>query len=115
MAIFTETCDVEITAGASVEIPEGNWKVVGASGWLTAAAGAAAAARVTRTRGGSTVNCCAAFIKGDGSALANLDPAKTAISWEGVEFGNLDIEAGDVISVAATDVESEVHVTLKRT
>ena len=115
MAIFTETCDVEITAGGSVTIPEGNWKVIGASGWLTAAAGAAAAARVTRTRGGSTVNCCASFVTGDGSPVANLDPAKAAISWEGIEFGNLDIEAGDVITVTATDVDAEVHVTLKRT
>ena len=115
MAIFTETCDVEIVAGGSVEIPEGNWKIIGASGWLTGAAGAAAASKVTRTRGGTTVDCCASFIKGDGSPLTNLDPAKSAISWEGVEFDNLDIEAGDVITVTSTAVNSEVHVTLKRT
>ena len=115
MAIFTETCDVEITAGGSVTIPEGNWKIISASGWLTATAGAAAASKVTRTRGGSTVDCCAGFITGDGTPVANTDGAKSAISWEGVEFGNLDIEAGDVITVTATDVESEVHVILKRT
>jgi len=114
MAIFTETCDVEITAGGSVTIPEGNWKIISASGWLTAAAGAAAASKVTRTRGGSTVDCCSAFITGDGTPVANTDAAKSAISWEGVEFGNLVIEAGDVITVTSTDVESEVHVMLKR-
>jgi len=115
MAIFTETCDVEITAGGSVEIPEGNWKVIGASGWLTAAAGVAAASKITRTRGGSTVDCCAGFAKGDGSAVANLDAAKSTIEWAAVEFGNLDIEPGDVITVTSTNVESEVHITLKRT
>jgi len=115
MAIFTETCDVEITAGGSVEIPEGNWKVIGASGWLTAAAGVAAASKITRTRGGSTVDCCGGFAKGDGSPVANLDAAKAAIVWDGIEFGNLSIEAGDVISVTSTNVESEVHITLKRT
>jgi len=114
MAIFTETCDVEITAGGSVTIPEGNWKIVGASGWLTAAAGAGAASKVTRTHAGSTVDCCGGFITGDGTPVASGDAAKSAISWEGVEFGNLVIEAGDVITVTSTDVESEVHVMLKR-
>lgn len=115
MAIFTETCDVEIQAGGSVTIPEGNWKIIGASGWLTGAAGAGAASKVTRTRGATTVDCCGGFITGDGTPVANTDPAKTAISWDSVEFANLEIEAGDVITVTATDVESEVHVTLKRT
>ena len=112
---MTETCDVEIQAGGSVTIPEGNWKITGASGWLTGAAGVGAASKVQRTRGSTTVDCCAGFIKGDGSAVANLDPSKTAISWDGVEFDNLEIEAGDVIEVTSTAVSSEVHVTLKRT
>ena len=115
MAIMTETCDVEIQAGGSVTIPEGNWKITGASGWLTGAAGVGAASKVRRTRGGSTVDCCGGFAKGDGSAVANLDGAKTANTWESIEFDNLDIEAGDVIEVTSTAVSSEVHVTLKRT
>ena len=115
MAIFTETCDVQIQADGSATIPEGNWKIIDAKGWLTDAAGAAAAIKVRRTRGSTTVDCCGGFVKGDGSAVANLDPSKTAISWDAVEFGNLDIEAGDVISAPSTDVEAEVHVTLKRT
>ena len=112
---MTETCDVVIIAGGSETIPEGNWKIIGAKGWLTDAAGVGAASKVTRTRGGSTVDCCGGFAKGDGSAVANLDTAKSTIEWAAVEFGNLDIEPGDVISVTSTNVESEVHITLKRT
>jgi len=112
---MTETCDVVIFAGGSETIPEGNWKIIGAKGWLTAAAGVGAASKVQRTRGGSTVDCCSGFVTGDGSAVANLDPAKSPIEWTGVEFGNLEIEPGDTITVTSTDVDSEVHITLKRT
>jgi len=109
--IFSATADIEIASGGSVTMPEGNWKVIGATGFLTAAAGAGAVAKVTR----NGADLCGSFVKGDGSPVANLDPGGTFLTWEGVEaLSQVRLVAGDVIAVPTTNCPGIFHITIKR-
>lgn len=109
--IFSATADIEIAAGGSATMPEGNWKVIGATGFLTATAGAGAAAKVTK----NGADLCGSFVVGDGSAVANLDAAGSVLTWEGVTaLAQVPLVAGDVIAVPTTDVSGIFHITIKR-
>ena len=109
--IFTATADIEIASGGSATMPEGNWKVIGATGFLTDTAGAGAAAKVTKN--GSDL--CGGFAKGDGSAVGVGDTAGTFLTWEDVKpLTQTALVAGDVIAVPATDVEGILHITIER-
>ncbi len=109
--IFSATADIEIASGGSITMLEGNWKVIGATGNLTGAAGAGAAAKVTK----NGADLCGSFVKGDGSVVANLDPAGTVLTWEGVDaLAQTPLVAGDVIAVPVTNCPGIFHITIKR-
>jgi len=109
--IFSATADIEIASGGSVTMPEGNWKVIGATGLLTDTAGALAAAKVTK----NGTDLCGSFVTGDGTAVANGDAAGSFLTWEGVTLASqAPLVAGDVIAVPATDCDGVFHITIKR-
>jgi hypothetical protein len=109
--IFSATADIEITSSGSVTMPEGNWKVIGATGFLKVAAGVLATAKVTK----NGADLCGSFVKGDGSPVANLDPAGTVLTWEDVQsLAQEPLVAGDVIAVPTNNCPGVFHITIKR-
>ena len=119
MAIMTNTCTVQVKANGSATIPEGNWKVISATGIATGTgAGLATTAGCTITVGGST--CVAGFFDATaGSAITNAFADKSAFYASGIDDDYANVSAGDVIaSVCGTawdTNQSEFQVTLKRT
>lgn len=119
MAIMTEICTVEIRANGSVTVPEGNWKVIGATGIATAAGAA-----------GVTSATCKITVDGDDcvedffdavaeTTIANDFADKSVFYAEHIDTDHATISAGSVIASDcgnAWDTNQTVfQVTLKRT
>lgn len=119
MAIFTETCTVELRAGGSETIPEGNWKVIGASGIATA-----------NGAGGVTVPSCVVTVDGQdcvesfldaatGATLANNFSAKSVFYAAEIDGAHAQISSGSEVAVvvgSAFDSNQAVfQIVLKRT
>ena len=119
MAIMTEICTVEIRANGSVTIPEGNWKVIGASG-IADGAGA----------GGVTSASCKITVDGDDcvedffdavaeTTIANDFADKSVFYAEHIDTDHTTVSAGSEIAAVcgtAWDTNQSVfQVTLKRT
>ena len=119
MAIMTEICTVEIRANGSVTVPEGNWKVIGATG-IADAAGA----------GGVTSPACKITVAGDdcvedffdaaaGGTIANNFADKSVFYAEHIDPDHATVSAGaEIAAVCGTawDTNQSVfQVTLKRT
>lgn len=115
---MTSTCTVQVKANGSATVPEGNWKVIGATGIATAAGAGAGTNGCTITVGGST--CIPGFF--DANAGAPIPAAfadKSAFYASGIDDAYTDVSAGDVIAsvcgTAWSTNQSEFQVTLKRT
>lgn len=119
MAIFTETCTVELRAGGSATIPEGNWKVIGASGIATA-----------NGAGGVTVPSCVVTVDGQdavesfldavtGAAVANNFTAKSVFYAAEINPAFVEISAGSEIAVVVGNAfstnQAVFQIVLKRT
>jgi hypothetical protein len=118
MAIMTSTCTVQVKANGSATVPEGNWKVISATGIATAAGAGAGTVSCTITVGGST--CVPGFFDATaGSPPTNAFADKSAFYASGIDDDYANVSAGDVIaSVCGTawdTNQSEFQVTLKRT
>lgn len=118
MAIMTNTCTVQVKANGTATIPEGNWKVIGATGIATAAGAGAGTVSCTITVGGST--CVTGFFDATaGSPPTNAFADKSVFYASGIDDDYANVSAGYVIaSVCGTawdTNQSEFQVTLKRT
>jgi len=118
MAIMTNTCTVQVQANGTATIPEGNWKVISATGIATAAGAAAGTATCTITVGGST--CVSGFFDAvGGGPIANNFSDKSCFYASAIDDDHANVSAGDVIASACGSAwdtnQSEFQVTLKRT
>ena len=118
MAIMTSTCTVQVKANGSATVPEGNWKVIGASGIATAAGAGAGTTTCKITVGGS--DCVPGFFDAAAGSAPTVNFAdKSAFYASGIDDDYANVSAGDVIaSVCGTawdTNQSEFQVTLKRT
>ena len=118
MAIMTEICTVEIRANGSVTVPEGNWKVIGATGIATAAGAAAGAAACKITVAGD--DCVEDFFDAAaGGTIANNFADKSVFYAEHIDPDHATVSAGAEIAAVCGDAwdtnQSVFQVTLKRT
>ena len=119
MAIMTEICTVEIRANGSVTVPEGNWKVIGATGIATAAGAAAGAAACKITVAGD--DCVEGFLDGaTGNTVANNFADKSVFYADKIDTDHATVSAGaeiaSVCEAATWDTNQTIfQVTLKRT
>ena len=118
MAIMTEICTVEIRAGGSVTIPEGNWEVIGCTGIATAAgAGGGSTPSCKITVAGS--DCVEGFLDGaTGATVANNFADKSVLYADKIDTSHATVSAGAVIASVVGNAwdsnQSIFNVTLKR-
>lgn len=111
MATFTEKAVIQVKGGASVVMPEGNWKITDAHAVLTAAVSGVPVLKVTKE--GDDV--CTGPVTSDGTALADADPDKSVVRFGLIDDTKQNISQGDTIAVTATNVTCDCYISICRT